>query len=228
MFGEAHPSTVIQSLAQTASRFPERGITVLADRRRASRLTYPNLLAAAEYRRRNWSALGVVPGDRVLLALPTSWDLIHSWLGALFRGALPVVVAPLQPFGDARSATAKLQALARHLGARCVVVSETLSGQFAASAADVMTAAQWERTTPHRLAEVPAQEAATAYLQLTSGTLAAPRAVEISHGAVIYNTIASYDAGRPRSGTGRLSTPWFRGCRCITTWAWPAPSCYRS
>jgi acyl-CoA synthetase (AMP-forming)/AMP-acid ligase II len=194
MFRKAHPSTVIQSLAQTASRFPERGITVLADRRRASRLTYPNLLAAAREAAAKWSALDVMPGDRVVLALPTSWDLIHAWLGALFRGALPVVVAPPQPFGDARSATAKLQAVAHILGARCLIVSEALSVQFAASVAVVMTASQWERTTPHRLAEIPAQGATSAYLQLTSGTLAAPRAVEISHGAVIYNTIALYDA----------------------------------
>jgi acyl-CoA synthetase (AMP-forming)/AMP-acid ligase II len=193
MCREANLSTLILSLEQTASRFPERGITVLQDRRRAMRLSYSDLLLATREGAAKWSTLGVVPGDRILLSLPTSWELIHAWLGAICCGALPIAAAPLQPFGDVRVATTKLHGLARFLRARCVVASEAMVDQFA-SASNVLTAAQWTRATRHPSAVVQARGSDIAFLQLTSGTSAVPRAVEISHRAAIHNTIALYDA----------------------------------
>jgi acyl-CoA synthetase (AMP-forming)/AMP-acid ligase II len=204
MYREVHSSTLIQSLAQTASRFPERGVTVLQDRRRAERLTYPDLLAAVRVSAGRWSALAIQPGDRVLLALPTSWGLIHAWLGALYRGALPVIAAPLQPFGDVRAGTAKLHHLAGALDARCLVASEALSAQcIAAPTCKVMTTSQWIGTTPSPSAAVEAEADATAFLQMTSGTSATPRAVEISHEAARHNTMASYDALSAGCETGQ-------------------------
>lgn len=194
MSNEAHPSNLIQSLVQTASRFPERGITILQDKRRATRLGYPDLVAAVRESGARWAALGVVPGDRVLLSLPTSWDLVHAWLGAIFWGALPVATAPPPPFGDARAAAARLHGLARQVGARWLMVSEALSAQFPISHNNVLTAAQWAGAATQSLAAIEAQASDTAFLQFTSGTSAVPRAVEISHGAVIHNTISIHDA----------------------------------
>ena len=92
-------------LERAAKRHPERGVALFDRRaRNCERRSYPELLAAARQSAGRWAALGVEPGDRVFCCLPSSWNLVDAWLGALLRGALPVAVAPPAGLGSSGAA----------------------------------------------------------------------------------------------------------------------------
>ena len=120
------------------------------------------------------AALGVGPGDAVLLALPDGVELAWAFLGAVGLGALAVPVDPQLPAADHR-------ALAEDCGAGVVLAPAELADRFdqpvvttAALAARVVALA------PRRPVSIDA--GAPAYAQYTSGTTGRPRAAVHRHG----------------------------------------------
>lgn len=201
------PATLIAGLDTAARVFPERGIAVLDGRgRRAERRTYPDVLASARTAAGRWAALGVRPGDRVMISLPTSWPMLDAWLGALLCGALPVAVAPGGGLGGGEAQIRKIDALVERLGARFVLTSDRVPAEAArlgashASRAALGTEA-FAATAPDRFRAPDPSPEDIAFLQLTSGSTGTPRAVMIPHRAAVHNAFASDLAiGAPRGG----------------------------
>src|SRR5215472_12646622 len=118
---------MLKSAAATA---PLRGITIYdSNGRTFSRRSYPEILAAASDIAQRWSASGITPGDRLLIALPTSWAWVDSWLGALFAGAIPAAAPPAGSLGSGRSDIDRIVAMAQKLGAMRTLVSESFREQ---------------------------------------------------------------------------------------------------
>src|SRR5437016_598820 len=94
--------TLLAALLTTARLAPHRGITLL-DRRgqRGERRTYSEFPAMARARASQLAACGITAGDRVLICLPTSWDLIELYFGAIYLGAHPILIAPTLALGGA-------------------------------------------------------------------------------------------------------------------------------
>lgn len=213
------PATLVAALERAAAAFPARGIAIFDGRGRShERRTYPELLAAARLAAGRWSALGVRPGDRLLVCLPTSWSLLDAWLGALLKGALPVALAPGGAMGGGEAHVRRVSALVERLGARFVVTSEGFAAEAArlgaARTAEVaVPIGRFEGLTPARLdAPAPGPDD-VAFLQLTSGSTGTPRAVMIRHHAAIHNGLASDLAigaphGRPISQIADAMVSW--------------------
>ncbi len=184
-------------LERAALHFPERGIAVFDGRGRShERRTYPELLRAAQAAAGRWAALGLVPGERVLIALPSSWAWLEAWLGASLLGALPVAVAPGAALGAGLAQLRKVDALLERLGGRFVLAADSFRGEAQAAglpraAAAAIQAGELAGLAPARFAAPPVDPAATAFLQLTSGSTGLPRAVEIPHRAAIHNAYAN-------------------------------------
>ena len=184
-------------LARAARQFPERGVAIFDGRGRSyERRTYPEILRAALAAAGKWAALGVAPGDRVLVALPTSWAWLESWLGAALRGALPVAVAPGAALGAGLAHLQKVDGLVQRLGARHVVVSESFrreaeaAGLSSASGAAI-SFGELAGLSPAAFVAPPVEAKSTAFLQLTSGSTGLPRAVCIPQDAAVHNAWAS-------------------------------------
>ncbi|MEM9596350.1 MAG: AMP-binding protein [Acidobacteriota bacterium] len=202
-FPEIDPEARLADLLERAARhFPSRGVAVFDGRgRRRERRTYPEVLAAARRASGRWSALGVRPGDRVLIGLPTSWSWLDAWLGAVLLGALPVAVAPGAAMGAARAQLEKVDGLVERLGVRFALVGDAFRGE--AEAAGLRRASEaalgvgeLEGTTPDPLKGASEQRTRSAsedvaFLQLTSGSTGVPRAVMISHRAALHNAWAN-------------------------------------
>ena len=89
------PGSLTELLPWAAACFPDRAIGVYDRRGRTlERRTYPELDAAVRERARRLARLGVEPGERVVLCLDTSWELVESWFAVLSLGANPVTTAP--------------------------------------------------------------------------------------------------------------------------------------
>ncbi len=206
-------------LARAATFFPERGIAVFDGRGRScERRTYPELLAAAQATAGKWVALGVLPGDRILVALPSSWAWLEAWLGAVLMGALPVAVAPGAALGGGLAHLQKVDGLLERLGARFVLAGDGFRREAGAAgltraAAAALTYGELAGTAPQRVATPPVDPLATAFLQLTSGSTGLPRAVEIAHRSALHNAWASDRAigaphGQPTHAWAESMVSW--------------------
>ena len=86
---------LIDALRAAAHSGSDRRITMYDGRcRPVSDRSYQDFLDAARAMAGRLSARGVVPGDRVLICLPNSWDWLDCWLGAVWLGAMPVAASP--------------------------------------------------------------------------------------------------------------------------------------
>ena len=96
------PHNLPDALARGAREAPERGLTVYDRRgRTVGRRTYADLLASARQTAGSMAAHRVLPGDRVVIALPSSFEWFDAWLGCILLGALPVATTPGAAFGEA-------------------------------------------------------------------------------------------------------------------------------
>lgn len=194
------PSTLPRALERAAAAFPERGIAIFDRRgRRAERRTYPELLASVRQAAGRWAAAGVEPGELVMVSIPTSWSWFEAWMGALWRGALPVAVAPGATMGAAAAQIRKVESLVAALGARRVVVTEGFRGEAERAAAEgtvsaSITPAELEGLAPASFHRPEPEPGEIAFLQLTSGSTGLPRAVSIPHRAVVHNVMGSDQA----------------------------------
>lgn len=179
------PETVPHALA----RFERGSITLLGQPGHPDglRLDAATVRAEAERVAGGLRAAGAAPGDRVLLVLPTSRDLVRAFLGCLVAGAIPCLLSPPEGFASGKVFDGRLAA-----------VLEVIEPWGVLAAEDVLERLEGhvgERPllTPEGLpaASAPAGSGPgpddLAFLQLTSGTTGLPRAVEVTHGAVAVN-----------------------------------------
>ncbi|MCH7666668.1 MAG: AMP-binding protein [Acidobacteria bacterium] len=203
-----------EALAAAARESPASGLTIFDRRGRAvGRRTFAEVLESAKQAAARLAAKGIRSGDRVVVALPTSFDWFDIWLGAIHLGALPVATAPGAVVGASRIQLAKLIGVIAKLDAKLIVSTESLAKKLAdepvspASSSSpgypVLDTPLPACMTPSAIADMnPASgfEIArafpenTAFLQLTSGSTGFPRAVQVTHGGAIHNALA-LDAG---------------------------------
>ncbi len=176
---------LVTSLRRAAQASGDRGI-VFVSRRGDTRVSYAELWERALARAGGLAALGLGPGRAVVLVLDTGPDLVELILGALVLGALPVCVGPPTGFQTLEAFGGKLFGTVRSVDAGLVIVGDRLrselptnSGLRVVSPSDVRPGLPPEPHRPH-----PSD---VAFIQLTSGTTAQPRACAMSHGAVVTN-----------------------------------------
>jgi len=187
--------TSVPDLLRRAAQFaPQRGVNILDRRGNSSgRRTYPELLASVEASAQRLIAMGVKPQERVLICLTTSFELLEAWLGAVFAGAYPVMVAPPGALGGGAAHALKLQYLCELLDPRAFICDGTtrnLLNEFNAAETAKRSTLPEElaKQTPAGAALPTVSPRELAFLQLTSGSTGRQRAVMISHRNVVHNT----------------------------------------
>ncbi|MFH0939717.1 MAG: AMP-binding protein [Planctomycetota bacterium] len=207
--------TLTQAFEDTARLFPQRGIGIY-DRRglNVDWRAYPQALALAKDRAARLAAAGVGRGDRVLICLPTSWDLLEIYFGAIFRGAHPVLIAPSGTLGGAAAHVRKIEDLLELLAPKRFICDESVRSELSEFHGKI--AAEISITHTELIALNPATESVLhhpdprelAFMQLTSGSTGRQRAVMIQHAAVIHNIAAMCDflGTRPGSETEALAS----------------------
>ena len=72
-----------------------------------------------------WQALGLRPGDLVLLCLPNSRELLHQFFGVLMGGGVPALLPPIMP-------AARLREIASNMGACAIGALRLPAGDLGA------------------------------------------------------------------------------------------------
>jgi fatty-acyl-CoA synthase len=195
------PTNLRDAVRRAAMDFPDRGIAIFDGRARGvDRRSYAQLLELADGAARRFAALGVEPGEPVLVALPTSWEWMEGWFGLLMRGALPVASSGAGAMAAAEAQFAKVEKVMAKIGARYVLASEAFRRQavdlgFSFAEEGIITVDRLRATSPAGVVGTPTGDGIdVGFLQLTSGSTGLPRAVMISHQGAIHNPLASCEA----------------------------------
>jgi acyl-CoA synthetase (AMP-forming)/AMP-acid ligase II len=175
-------TTLVEMLERRVELTPDRA-AFLWDREAPS---YREVLARSVRLAAHLQALGVGPGDRVVLVLPNGPEFFYGFYAVLLRGAIAV---PLFP----GTGPERVMARAGHCGARLAVVpsdSEPERGQELESAASrsgvrVTTYAASAGATTLERVRVNGDD--VAMLQYTSGSTGDPKGVQLSHANLVTN-----------------------------------------
>jgi acyl-CoA synthetase (AMP-forming)/AMP-acid ligase II len=229
--------TVAELLRARAADQPDRlGYAFLADGEADElRLSYAETDLRARAIAAGLRDVGGTPGARVMLVLPPGLDYITAFFGCLYAGVVAVPVYPPDPWQPERTLP-RLLAIVRDADP---VVALTISpflgyldelirrapelGGLRWLAVDTVddAAARWAGM-------IPVDPEATAVLQYTSGSTAAPRGVMLSHRNLLHNSglIQHYFRTSPETRAmswlppyhdmgliGGLLQPLYAGCR---------------
>ncbi len=169
----------------------ERGGAAIEDRRSFAAAVDDALALAARLH-----AYGIVPGDVVFVAFPTSQQFLDAWLGCVLVGALPCAIpgAELGVTPFAKHMQAAAVALCPKLLLTTPEISSlpvpALDSVPAVAIEGLPQACAWGWNEVHRPRAVD-----LLHLQLTSGSTGVPKAAALSHRSAIANIALTGRAG---------------------------------
>jgi len=181
------PQTLNEMLAR-AARDPQTGLRLVDRAERATWHPWPAIQAAAVACAGGLQELGVQPGDRVALILPTSIEFVHGFFGALLAGAVPVPLYPPFRLGRLDEYYARTARMLELAGVRLVLSDRRVRRLLGPALAPVAPAFGCRRVDElpvaplRRVAAAPEQ---LALVQYSSGTTRDPLPVALSQRAVV-------------------------------------------
>ncbi|MBM3271507.1 MAG: AMP-binding protein, partial [Candidatus Sericytochromatia bacterium] len=199
--------TILNRWRRSTEGVPGRAPITLLDEEGPRALAGPALLDLVRQRAAALKDLGVEPGHRVGLALPTSEAFIGSLFGAWWLGAAAVPLAPLSDRQDAAHEVARLARPFSSVGARAVVTTPRAARLLLAEGLPAV-APDFDAAPGATLGGVPGtgttaagpSGADLAVVQFSSGSTGHPKGVCLSHGNVLANIRAIGEVLRPSYG----------------------------
>ncbi|GAA0731383.1 fatty acyl-AMP ligase [Dactylosporangium roseum] len=184
---DAPPRTMAAALDRLRDR--SRGLTFNADTA-ATYLSFAEVGELTADLAARWAGLGVGPGDRVVLVADDGYEFALLFLSALRAGVIAVPVHPPYRMGQAEQYGAILRRMVTDSAATCCLVGGSLREVVAGAelSLPVHEPADLRAAAPGAI-RAPRPED-TAFLQFSSGTTAAPKAVVVSHRALLANAEA--------------------------------------
>jgi acyl-CoA synthetase (AMP-forming)/AMP-acid ligase II len=186
--------TMLHAFAQAARRDNKIGITLLADRpdqperHKSYRELYHAAMSAAARLRDH----GVRAGDRVVIVLPTSFELITSFFAVQLLDAIPVPSYPPAALERAPRAIERLRHVVASSGAQVCVTDRKLRallGQLTGSGGleAFVTADTLASGDRKSLPKMRPRGSSPAFIQYTSGSTDRPKGVLLSQRNLVMN-----------------------------------------
>ncbi|MNX30886.1 Long-chain-fatty-acid--AMP ligase FadD26 [compost metagenome] len=193
------PQTLPALLRQRAQERGDDLLILLAeDRGGEVPLSYRAVWELAQEAAAAFQALGLKPGDRVMLGLPTGIDFLKAFFGISLAGAVPVPFYPPARTKGVEDYEANLAALIGKAEPRLVLAMDR--ARLVTESAALRAGSRALVMTPDALkpgaayVAPPDDPKALALIQFTSGSTRAPRGVMLTHEGLIANMAAFLEA----------------------------------
>lgn len=171
--------------------------------------TYGQLFQRSAFTARALERAGVARGDPVVLLMESRLEFYFGLFGAMLLGALPVAVYPPASQQQLVPALDHLRKVVRGLPARAILTTQLLYGvadQVRTGRVSVLALDRTEALDePREWAGERVEMQEPALLQYTSGSLADPKAIELSTANIFANLVEIGDAFGMREGDAGLS-----------------------
>jgi len=179
------PGTLVSCLERAAAA--GAGVRFL-DRSEERIVLYRDVLERARTVAGSLAAMGIEPGSRVGVAVPTGPSFYDAFFGVLAAGAAPLSL-PLPPrFGSRRGFNEELHASVEASGARLVLTD--VAGRVRLPGLNVAALGELPEAPP-RL--VDGEPDSLALVQLSSGTTGPPKPIPLTHRQLLANVRAIRD-----------------------------------
>ncbi|MFC8077007.1 fatty acyl-AMP ligase [Streptomyces sp. NPDC057307] len=182
--------SLVDALAAVAARGTGHGMRLFRGDEETERVTFDQLHAEAGQLACGLLERGVVRGERVAVALPTSIDFARAFFGVLAAGAVPVPVPPPVRFASLDIHLKRIVLVMRQSKVRVVLSDKMLGGLLEPALGGVdgefqiLDVALTRATSPVYV-DVAAGD--PALVQYTSGTSESPKGVVLSHANLLAN-----------------------------------------
>ena len=181
----SEPGTLLSCLERAAAS--GEGVRFL-DRSEERTVLYRDVLERARTVAGGLAALGIGPGSRVGVAVPTGPEFYDAFFGVLAAGAAPISL-PLPPrFGSRRGFNDELRASVNAAGARLVLTD--VAGRVRLPGLNVASLGELPEAPPRLIDGEPDSPA---LVQLSSGTTGSPKPIPLTHRQLLVNVRAIRD-----------------------------------
>lgn len=183
--------SLLEALAyQTEQQGTQAAFVLLEQEREAALPTYAELLVDTRKISAGLQALGVKPGDKVAIMLPTSVDFFTAFFGILNAGAVAVPLYPPMRLDQFEDFLGRQDAILKNCQARVLItlpqfgpVAEVMRQRTNLIA--ITSTRDLAKSAPVPL--YPATEHELALLQYTSGSTGNPKGVPLTHRNLLTN-----------------------------------------
>lgn len=187
--------TVLDALEGTAQRSPRRGMYVLDEKGNQEFRTYPQILEAALRVGAALQRRGLGQHDRILFVLPTSFEFLTAFFGAISVGAIPVPIAPPRDvIADSSDRAEAVLRLAERMKTPAALFStrddDASRPPQARELKHVMDISGLVEGVAVGATPEPGRCGEIAYIQTTSGATGRRRAAELTHRNILTNVRA--------------------------------------
>jgi fatty-acyl-CoA synthase len=183
------PRTLVDVLDRARRGAPTAGLVRVDRHERESFVSWREIAARAERVAARLVSHGVERGDRVLVALGGQDGFAEAFFGAVVAGAAPAPCPPAPPFTPREEARAAIAARSSAIAARVVIDRQWM---------DELGQAETAPAAPPPSPPTEVAPGDLALVQFSSGTTDDPKAVALSHRAVV-EQLARLDRWLPRA-----------------------------
>jgi fatty-acyl-CoA synthase len=208
------PRTLVDALEQAAGRAEAgRGYHFHQEEGKAEPFfSYAGVERASARHGGALQALGLRKGDRLAIILPDNDDFLFTFFGALRAGIIPVPIYPPTGLGQFRGYLESTRHIVARAGARALVTTPTilrLLGGVEAACPSLrkMLSIQDVQAAREELYPVRVVPDDVALLQFTSGSVARPKGVVVTHASLMANVEAINRQGL-RVGPDDVAVSW--------------------
>jgi len=211
-----NPLTMVAALQQTASIYPNKGITFFEEKEQIKFLSYADLYEAALRYQISLKMQGLTKGCFVILLISKPRNLVPIWWGCALQGIVPTIVAKAVSYREYSGTAEKLYHVWTTLNHACIITDEApedikqlavFRPDFTNAQVIALSSLQCMQISDelHSIAILQPSPDDLLFLQLSSGSTGAPKCIQELHNRVIAHILSSSRANNYSSEDNTLN-----------------------